>query len=402
MNIFQQSGDYEKPAGYTPEEWVNYILIRSVKEGASDIHIEPFHEKFLVRFRIDGLLHNVDEEPIDFHETVISRFKIISQLDITEKRKPQEGHAVLNVPGQSHNIDFRISVFPTIFGEAAVIRVLGRKELVFDSFEDMGMTPKDSELFREMIKKPHGMILVTGPAGCGKSTTLYTTLNQIRSPAKSIITLEDPVEYQMDLVRQSQINQDIGYTFLSGMRSILRQDPDVIMIGEIRDKETADIAVRAALTGRLLLSTLHTNDSVGAVTRFLEFSIPPSFVASSLLVVVAKRLVRKVCNHCAQSYVPPEKMLQEAGVAPSALPTKKFNRGAGCAECRFKGYHGRTPIFEILTVDKEIENLILQGATAPKIVDVARSKGMRLLREEALRLAFAGETTLEEALYTTA
>src|SRR3989338_6365731 len=180
INIFQNSGDLEKPAGYTPEEWVNYILIQSVKQGASDINIESFHDKFLVRFRIDGLLRSCEEEPIDFHETIISRFKIISQLDITEKRKPQEGHAVLSVPGQSHNIDFRISVFPTIFGEAAVIRVLGRKELVFDTFEEMGMIPKDAELFREMIKKPHGMVLVTGPAGSGKSTTLYTALNQLR------------------------------------------------------------------------------------------------------------------------------------------------------------------------------------------------------------------------------
>lgn len=391
------------PGQIPPAEWVNLAITRALGLGASDIHFDVAFGKFTTRFRIDGVLHQIDERAAEKYDMVIARLKIMSNLNSAEHRQPQEGHAVIqlsgvNVQGQN-DIDMRISIFPTVFGEAAAIRILNRREFLFSSFEDMGMNATDAELFRTMIRKPHGMILVTGPAGSGKSATLYTALNQIRSVEKNIVTLEDPVEYQMELVRQSQINPEIGYTFAQGMRSILRQDPDVVMIGEIRDDETAEIAVRAALTGRLLFSTLHTNDTIGAVIRLTEFGIPKSFLATALLLVVAKRLVRKNCTQCVQPYTPSDRSLSEAGVASGQ---GQFYKGVGCETCQGSGYGGRVGIYEFFAVDAEIQMLIIENAPFTKLQEVSRSKGLRTLREEAVRLALSGQTTLEEALHVTA
>jgi type II secretory ATPase GspE/PulE/Tfp pilus assembly ATPase PilB-like protein len=391
-----------EPGQISATDWVNLALTRALELNASDIHFDAGFGKFLARLRVDGVLQKIYEGPGDNFETVIARLKVISNLNSAEHRQPQEGHATVQVAqgaASQGDIDLRISIFPTIYGESAAIRILNRKDFLFDTFEDMGMTPQDAEMFRNTIIKPHGMILVTGPTGSGKSATIYTALNQIRSVEKNIVTLEDPVEYQMELVRQSQINNDIEYTFARGMRSILRQDPDVIMIGEIRDDETAEIAIRAALTGRLLFSTMHTNDSIGAVTRFVEFGIPRSFIATSILLVMAKRLIRKNCTSCTQAYVPAERILTEAGITDA---NAQFYKGGGCEVCSGTGYQGRTAIYEFFNVDSDIQQLIIENAPYSKLYESARSKGMKNLKEAAIELALSGQTTLEEALHVSA
>ena len=385
----------------TPVAWLDYLIAQALTLRASDIHIEPTQLNTIVRFRIDGVLRVIDTRPREIHALVTSRLKVLAQLNIAERRKPQEGHAVITdsaiFRGQ---IDLRLSFFPTVFGEAAVVRILNRSDLVVDEMENLGMEPIDLVRFLEVITRPYGMILVTGPAGAGKTTTLYSALNRLHSEERNIMTLEDPVEYQLEWVRQSQINPDIGFTFANGLRSMLRQDPDVVMIGEIRDQETAEIAIRAALSGRMLFSTLHTNDSIAAIVRFLDFGIPRSFIGSALLAIVAQRLLRKVCEGCAASDAPSQKLLSEAGSAvPVAL--EKFRKGKGCTLCHLSGYRGRVGIYEILYIDKDIEQLIVEGAPTKDIREAARKKGMPTLREEAIKKAVAGITTLEEAIHTT-
>jgi len=382
----------------TPIEWVDLVVDRAIGLKASDIHFDISFGTFVTRVRVDGILYKIDERPGDKAEMIIARLKIMGLLNSSEHRLPQEGHAVIDI--KDEKVDIRISIFPTIFGEVAAVRILNRREFLFNTFEEMGMDPRDAELMGDIVRRPHGMILVTGPTGSGKSATLYTALNQVRSVEKNIVTLEDPVEYQLELVRQSQINPEINYDFARGMRSILRQDPDVIMIGEIRDNETAEIAVRAALTGRLLFSTLHTNDTIGAVIRFIEFGIPRSFVATALLLIIAKRLVRQNCPQCRQPYQPAEKFLKEAGI-PLQEATGFF-RGSGCENCRGTGFAGRVGVYELFHVDKDIQTLIIEQAPFMKVWETARTKGLRTLREEALRLAQNGQTTLEEAIHVTA
>ncbi len=384
----------------SPADWVNLVIQYAAEKNASDIHFDVGFGKFIVRVRVDGALQLVSEQPDQFYEMVVSRIKIMSVLNTNERHLPQEGHAVLkrNNGTDQNTIDLRVSVFPTVHGESMVIRILNRKEFIFDKFEDMGMVPADADLFRDMIRKPNGMILVTGPSGSGKSAIIYTALQHIQTKEKNIVTLEDPVEYQMEYVRQSQINTATGYTFAKGMSSVLRQDSDVIVIGEIRDDETADIAVRAALSGRLVFSTLHTNNTIDAIMRFLEFGVPRSFVASALRLVVARRLMRTLCKDCVEPYRPEDKVLQDAGAID---PNAQFYHGKGCSTCSDTGFKGRTGIYEFFIVDKDIQDLIVSNATFSTILATAQQKGLRLLRQSAIDLALSGQTTLEEALYIT-
>lgn len=383
------------------QKWVNYILARAVEMRASDIHIDPHPETFIVRYRIDGTLRQFDEQAREHHASVVSRLKILANLDITESRKPQDGHMVTSLTAVvGRPVDVRISVFPTVFGEALVLRLLNRKDYLFESFGQMGMDALTAKRMDAVIQKPHGMILVTGPAGSGKTTTLYTAINKLQSPERNIVTLEDPVEYQLDLVRHAQVNPQVGFTFSEGLRSVLRQDPDVIMIGEIRDDETAEISVRAALAGRLLFSTMHTNDSIGAVVRFLEFGMPRSFISNALRAVIAQRLIRINCLNCIAPYTPTDAALHDAELAlPDPNP---FKKGAGCDSCFGTGFAGRQGIFELFVVDRDIELLILEGANYQALWKAARDKGEKTLREEAIRLTLEGKTTLEEAVHITA
>jgi len=296
-------------------------------------------------------------------------------------------------------LEFRISSIPTIFGEAIVIRFIDQSKVIFESFEAMGMDPADAEVFRFMISRPYGMILITGPAGSGKTSTLYTALNYIRSPQKNVITLEDPVEFHLDNIRHCQIRPEIGFTFAEGMKAVLRQDPDVIFIGEIRDHETAEITVRAALSGRFVFSNISTSDTVGTITRFIELGIPRSFLASSLLMAVSKRLLRQNCPQCSETYTPSEKILAEAGI--QSLEGISFKKGKGCDYCDNKGYYERVPVFEFFVVNKEIANLITEGATARDLLEVAKKQGMKTLRDSAVNLAMQGKITLEDAVYIT-
>lgn len=383
------------------QEWVDYIFRRAVEMRASDIHVDPRANTFAVRCRIDGVLRQLEEQPRERHASVVSRLKILANLDITETRKPQSGHMVLAYAElMGKPIDIRVSVFPTIFGEAVALRLLNRRDYLFENFAQMGMEQKDAQRLDDAIRKPHGMVLATGPSGAGKTTTLYTALAQLQSVEKNIVTLEDPVEYQLELVRHAQINPDVGFSFSEGLRAALRQDPDILMIGEIRDNESAEIAVRAAMAGRLLFSTMHTNDSVGAVMRFLEFGMPRSFIANALRAVVAQRLVRLNCPNCTDSYVPSEGILQNATIL--ANDAGIFRRGKGCPACYETGFSGRQGIFELFIADREIELLILEGASYRELWQAARDKGENTLREQAIQLAREGKTTLEEAIHMTA
>lgn len=385
----------------------NYLQ-NAIAQKASDIHVEPQATKFIVRYRIDGILHLAGEGPTESHTSLVSSIKVLAKLDIAEVRKPQDGHIfkmieVLDPATQvakSIDLDIRVSTFPTIFGEAVTMRLLNRSESLYERFELMGISTEDSQHLLDAIHKPHGMILTTGPAGSGKTTMLYTAMNQIRSSERNIITLEDPVEYQVEGLRQAQINPEIGFTFSAGLRSILRQDPDVIMIGEVRDVETAEVAIRAALTGRLLFATMHTNDSVTAIMRFLEFGIPRSSIVNALRVVIAQRLIRLNCTHCLEDYVPVVKVLEEAGIK-QPVPTV-FKRGKGCDACGASGYLGRQGVHEMLFIDHDIEQLIISEVSYQKLWEAARIKGLKTLRELALQLALQGKTTLEEATHSTA
>lgn len=391
--------DISKPSALSPEEWVNNMIIEAARQRASDIHIDPYESKFTIRFRIDGVLTPAVEQSIEAYEVVIRRIKVLGQINIAEARKPQDGRGELNDPQTGKKLEFRISSIPTIYGEAMVIRFIDQSKVIFESFEAMGMDPQDAEMLRYMISRPYGMILITGPAGSGKTSTLYTALNHIRSPQKNIITLEDPVEFHLDYIRHCQIRPEIGFTFAEGMKAVLRQDPDVIFIGEIRDHETAEIAVRASLSGRFVFSNISTSDTAGTITRFLELGIPRSFLASSLLLAVSKRLLRQNCPNCSEPYTPSDKFLAEAGI--TSLEGANFKKGKGCSTCDNHGYLERVPVFEFFVVDKEIANLITEGAPPKELLEVAKKHGMKTLRESAIVLATKGVITLEDAVYIT-
>ena len=372
---------------------VNSIIAQAVHDKASDVHISPEEKSVSLRFRIDGKLVEMPAPPKSMVLPIISRIKILSRMDIAMSRIPQDGRFTVKMDNKEINV--RASALPTIFGENIVLRLLDMGAQVY-SLDKLGMSKEDREKIAKAVSKPYGMVLSTGPTGSGKSTSLYAILNEINTPDVNIITLEDPVEYRMENIRQVQLNRKAGMTFASGLRSILRQDPDVIMVGEIRDGETAGIATQAALTGHRVFSTVHTNDAAGAITRFVDMGIEPFLVSSVLLISFAQRLVRTVCPYCREPYRPPEKVLVAWGLDKVENPN--FQRGRGCPQCMNTGYRGRTGVFEVLRVDDDIQEMILRGASAQEITKAAVSAGkLRLLKEDAAEKVARGITTLEEA-----
>ncbi len=376
---------------------VNLIILQAIRDKASDIHVEPEEDNMRIRFRVDGILHEEATIPKQMQAAVLSRMKIMSDMNIATKRIPQDGRFRLNIEGGQ--IDMRVSSLPTLFGENIVMRILDTTSILI-GLERLGLDEQNLEKFKSLIVKPHGIILVTGPTGSGKTTTLYSALNTINTPDKNIITVEDPVEYQLKMVRQSQINPKAGLTFATGLRSILRQDPDIIMVGEIRDLETAEISVQAALTGHLVFSTLHTNDAPSSLTRLIDMGVEPFLISSSVIGIVAQRLVRTICENCKQSYVPSKEVIDEIGVE---LPKGdlKFYRGAGCKSCKNTGYKGRMGIFEMLTLNDKIRDLILAKTSSAQIKHVAQEAGMRTLREDGIAKVLTGITTIDEVIRVT-
>jgi general secretion pathway protein E len=371
---------------------VNMLITRAVEGRASDIHMEPFENNVKVRYRIDGALTEIELLPKRIQPAVISRIKIMSRLNIAERRLPQDGRIKLRVSGR--DIDLRVSTIPTIYGESIVMRILDRGTGLI-VLEHLGFPESTLERYGKIINTPYGMFLVTGPTGSGKTTTLYASLNRINSVEKKIITVEDPIEYQIDGINQIQIKPQIGLTFANGLRHIVRQDPDVIMVGEIRDIETAEIAIHSALTGHLVFSTLHTNDASGAVTRLLDMGIEGFLVSSSLIGVLAQRLVRVICEACKEPFNPPQEILDKMELNEGGITVY---HGTGCEQCRGTGYRGRTGIFELMTVDGEIRQLIIEKASAGIIRKKSVMKGMEVLRDNGLQKVKQGVTTIEEVL----
>lgn len=378
---------------------VNSLFAQAIKERASDIHIEPFEQELLIRLRIDGLLYDSFSPPKAIQSLLISRIKIMAGLNIAEKRLPQDGRIRLKIAGK--DVDIRVSVIPTAFGERVVLRLLDRSAALL-GLEELGLSGGNLTSIQRLVRQSHGIVLVTGPTGSGKTTTLYAALSTINTSDKNIITIEDPIEYQLRGIGQMQVSPKIDLTFAAGLRSILRQDPDVIMIGEIRDVETAEIAIQAALTGHLVFSTLHTNDSFGAVSRLLDMGIEPFLVSSSVLGVMAQRLIRRVCQACRQRYQPKEQEIREIGLSPEAVAGRPFYRsGPGCDSCNYKGYRGRTGIHELLPLTDALRTLVMQRADAATIRREAQQKGMLTLRDDGAEKVLAGLTTVEEVLRVT-
>ena len=377
---------------------VSLIIMEAFRSRASDIHLEPMPKKFRVRYRIDGVLHEVDSPPKRLQSAIISRVKIMSNMSIAEKRVPQDGRIQINVMGR--DLDLRVSSIPTNHGESIVMRILDKAGIAL-GLPQLGFFSDDQQVFERLITLSDGIILVTGPTGSGKTTTLYACLNTINKPDRKIITVEDPVEYQMSGINQVQVRSDIGMTFSAALRAILRQAPNIIMIGEIRDLETAEIAVNASLTGHLVFSTLHTNDAPSAVTRMIDIGVKPFLVASSTRAIMAQRLVRKICEKCKEPYQPQEAELRLLGPAAKQLATAQLFHGKGCADCQFTGYRGRLGIYEIFQIDDQVRNLIFEQVSSTELRTKARELGMRTLREDGLRKVVAGITTLEEVLRVT-
>lgn len=375
---------------------VNLIFIQAVKDKASDIHIEPDERVLRVRYRIDGILHEGVKPPKDLEAAIISRIKVLAKMDIAEKRRPQDGRIQLKMQGR--DIDLRVSSFPTVYGENIVIRILDKTSVLL-GLAELGMNPATLKEFDRLIRRPFGIILVTGPTGCGKTTTLYASLSTINSAEKNIITIEDPVEYQLPMIRQTQVSPKAGLTFASGLRSILRQDPDIIMVGEVRDVETAEIAIHAALTGHLVFSTLHTNDAAGAIIRLIDMGTEPFLVSSSIIGVLAQRLVRVICPKCKEKSIPTDAMLKDLQLERS--DNIALYRGKGCPKCRDTGYMGRTGIYELFVINDDIKKLIIAKASADEIKKKAINSGMKTLRNDGIEKALAGITTVEEALRVT-
>ena len=373
--------------------FVNALFFQAVKERASDIHIEPAEKETVIRMRIDGVLHEIIRINKSLHEPIVSRIKVMSRLDIAEKRIPQDGKIKLKVAGK--DIDVRVSTLPTIFGERVSLRILDRTATIL-KIEELGMEDDTIEKMKQLIKKTYGMILITGPTGSGKTTTLYACLSEINSPGINIITIEDPIEYQLKGINQIQVNPKVGLTFATGLRSILRQDPDVIMVGEIRDGETASIAIHAALTGHLVLSTLHTNDAPSAITRLIDMGIEPYLISSAVFATLAQRLVRKICQKCKVPYEPDQKELDLVGLTQDQIPDGILYKGRGCKECFGTGFKGRIGIFELFLIDDEIRELINSKADSMKLKSVGISKGMRTLREDGILKVIKGITTVQE------
>ncbi len=373
---------------------VNLIILQAVKDKASDIHIEPAEDKVLIRFRIDGILHEVQQIPKHLQSALVSRVKVMAKMDISEIRNPQDGR--IQVKMESKSLDLRVSTFPTMHGENIVMRILDKSSVIL-GLKELGFAKNDLTAFDKIVRHPNGIVLVTGPTGSGKTTTLYAALSAINSIEKNIITIEDPVEYEIPLIRQTQVNPRAGLTFANGLRSILRQDPDIIMIGEIRDKETADIAIQASLTGHLVLSTLHTNDAASSLTRLIDMGIEPFLIASSVIGILAQRLVRVICSKCKEKYQPSEEIIKDLGLSQKI----ELFRGKGCMHCRNTGFTGRLGIFELLTVTEEIKNMVTAKRSANEIKKKALEQGMRVLRDDGMEKVKSGITTAEEALRVT-
>lgn len=375
---------------------VNVALLTAVRDGASDIHIEPFAGGTRIRCRVDGRLRDLMNPPVGMHASIVSRVKVIGHMDIAERRLPQEGRVKIIAEGRE--IDLRVSSMPTLLGEKLVVRILDKENLKV-RLEDLGFRTAALHVFKRILNQPHGLVLVTGPTGSGKTTTLYSALDLLRSPETNIVTVEDPVEYQLDLVNQTNVNEQIGLTFGRVLRSTLRQDPDIIMIGEIRDQETARVAVQAALTGHGVLATLHTNDAPGAVARLLDMGIESYLLSSALNGAVGQRLARRVCESCAMRYHPVESVLRDAGLAE--VGTATFRKGSGCQACHNSGFKGRVGIYEVMDVTPSIRRLIHRGAATHEIRQRLGKEDFITMREEGVRLAQEGATSLEEILRVT-
>jgi general secretion pathway protein E len=377
---------------------VNLILFQAVKERASDIHIEPFQKELKVRYRIDGILYQRLDPPKRYQPAIVSRLKVMAKLDIAEKRLPQDGRIPIKIADK--DVDIRVSIIPTTFGERVVLRLLDKSSVLL-GMEEIGLSPDQLQILDNLIRRSNGILLVTGPTGSGKTTTLYAALSRINSPDKNIITIEDPVEYQLHGIGQIQVSPKIGLTFAHGLRSVLRHDPDVILVGEIRDAETAEIAIQAALTGHLVFSTLHTNDAASAVTRLVDMGIEPFLVSSVVRAIVAQRLIRVICPECKEGYLPEAEALKEVGLVPAQLEGKMAYQGRGCPACSETGYRGRTGIYEMLTVSEAIRQLIMKKADSTSICRQAVGEGMKTLREDGAQKVMAGVTTLEEVVRVT-
>jgi type IV pilus assembly protein PilB len=374
--------------------FVNSVLTQSLTDGASDIHVEPLERRMRVRVRIDGRLREIPAPEKKMYLPIISRIKILAGMDIAKTRIPQDGR--FDIREGAKEVGVRVSTFPTIHGEKAVLRLLDKGAALY-GIDKLGLLPEDEKSLKNVVKRPYGFILSTGPTGSGKSTTLYSILNFINSPEKNIITIEDPVEYTIDGLAQTQVNPKAGLTFDSGLRAILRQDPDIIMVGEIRDKETATIAIHSALTGHIVLTSLHTNDAAGAVTRLVEMGIEPFLAASAVSCVIGQRLLRKICVECKEAYRPTPAMLKNLSIPDDAV----LYRGKGCPACKYTGYKGRTGVFEVLVVDDTIKELVVSKAPSDIIKKAAVQSGMTVMHEDAIKKVLLGITTLEEALDVT-
>lgn len=389
--------DLQKMAGETAVvQTVNLIFAQAVRDGASDIHIEPYERDVKVRYRVDGMLNDVMRPPKKMHAAIVSRLKILGEMNIAERRLPQDGRIRLTIAGR--NIDVRVSIVPTVFGERAVMRILDKTTAVL-GLTEIGMHADTFEKFKKLIHVPHGIILATGPTGSGKSTSLYAALQEIWSPTTNILTIEDPVEYQVSGIGQIQVRPAIGLTFANGLRSIVRQDPDVIMVGEIRDHETAEIAIHAALTGHLVFSTLHTNDAPGAITRLLDMGVEPYLVASSLIGVIAQRLVRRICPNCSAPASMSPEILRAIGITQSDLTGKILRAGTGCDKCQGTGFKGRQGLFELLMIDEPIRRMTVDRSSSNDMrAHAIEHQGMRTLIGDGKLAVLAGRTTPEEVL----
>jgi len=377
---------------------LNMVLLMAIRDGASDIHFEPFEHEFRIRLKADGVLQEMVPPPKHLAFAITTRIKVMANLDIAERRLPQDGRIELTVGG--HPVDLRVSVLPTLFGESVVMRVLDRG-VVSLSLEKLGMAPDILRRFREMIKRPNGIVLVTGPTGSGKTTTLYSALSELNDPEDKLITTEDPVEYDVDGIVQVPIDTEIGNTFAACLRAILRQDPDRILVGEIRDVETAEIAVQAALTGHMVFSTLHTNDSPATVTRLRDMGVPPFLITATVEAILAQRLVRRICVHCKEEFVPDADVLADLELTTEQTVGKKFYRGRGCEKCNNSGYKGRLGLYELLIMTDELRDMVIRNASTEELRDVARKGGMVTLRDSGMTGVFDGLTTAEEVIRET-
>ncbi|MBI1336162.1 MAG: type II secretion system protein GspE [Phycisphaera sp.] len=377
---------------------LNLVLMQAIKDKASDIHFEPFEDEFKMRYRIDGVLYEMIPPPRHLAMAITSRIKVMSDLDIAERRLPQDGRIELTVGGNP--VDLRVAVLPTMFGESVVMRVLDRSNVSLD-LERLGLRTDDLEVCRQLMRKPNGIVIVTGPTGSGKTTTLYSALNELNDIETKILTTEDPVEYDLDGICQVQVNAEVGLTFAKALRSFLRQDPDIILVGETRDLETAQIAVQASLTGHLVFTTLHTNDAPSSIARLLDLGLEPFLITATLEGVVAQRLVRKICTRCKEAYQPTEEELMELALTPDDVEGRVFYRGKGCDYCNNSGYKGRLGLYEIMVLDDELREMIIQSASTQLLRSEARKRGMRTLREVGLIYIFDGLTTITEVVRET-